>query len=356
MTSLIRALRYRTDEVQLGRALLAICEDDQQVAFEFVSQVLRLAAHDQGAPARRACRKLGTLSPPVRASGQARLFAQVGRRDLRGRLPLGIVDLDFRAPGTWRLLVELKIDAAFGEDQLRRYLESRTPLVAIIRSLPTGPTLNKLADPGARNWLGVITWEDLLPGLKALPIQNGRERANWRELLRVASQQDGDLSATRPPRGKAGRDARKALSDALPGIHKRLAATVVRKHGRVAGAALKEFVGPAEQQTWAGLEILIRPSRRWVWIELENANNRTPLLSVRWLAPRGASVRMKEAVAALERGGFEREHGDFVHETALQVKGEHELVPSVVDAVVKDLRTLVSAGTLNEELARLRKP
>lgn len=99
-------------------------------------------------------------------------------------LPAGIVDLELSdAASGWRVLVELKIDAGYGSEQIERYLgeldpsDERQILVSITRDVP------KYGDPpldGRRNWAGSLSWGALFNDLRELRPSTRSSRCNGR--------------------------------------------------------------------------------------------------------------------------------------------------------------------------------
>lgn len=141
------------------------------------------------------------------------MYADVGRGVLRRRIErVGAVDLDFQGDGGWRLLVELKIDAGFGDGQQPRYLRTRHPLLAIVRdpALPQVESESKLATNG----LGAVSWEAVVPVMRALPVEPTTDATQWQELLDIAVKQ-GDLTKRSSPRAKTGAAATEAAGGRL---------------------------------------------------------------------------------------------------------------------------------------------
>lgn len=182
--AMIRALRMSGDEVQLNRVLWTLC-DDPAVARALCESILRNVTG----------RELRLPSPP----GDVR---SVQHRVRRGRLRrhrlrrLGgdgdsYVDLEFEGDEDWRLQVEIKVDSGFGKSQLERYGE-HGPLAVIVRDATTAPTPQDKV-----NWVGAVSWPDLVPSLRDLPVDEPARR-DWLRLLRVL-EEDGDLGLERLP-------------------------------------------------------------------------------------------------------------------------------------------------------------
>jgi hypothetical protein len=177
--AIIRGLRQRRNEPQLTQALAALFEAEPKVASAFVRLL---------------------LCPP----GRPDLAGRVDLSDLPSQLVCtpeevtrdGRLDLRFRQ-AEWDVIVELKIDAGFGFEQLDRYLNSLSAsrhahLVAVTRDLPRygEPT----SDP---RWLWSLQWRALLPALRKLPIESSTLATQWEALLDVLVE-EGSMGFTKP--------------------------------------------------------------------------------------------------------------------------------------------------------------
>lgn len=112
----------------------------------------------------------------------------------------GRADLTFADEGhRWHVIVELKIYAGYGHDQIRRYLRSarrsadRFVLAAITRDVPTYGDYEADDD----RWAGSAQWAKLLPELRALRPQNPMLAEQWRLFLDVL-EKEGSMGFTRP--------------------------------------------------------------------------------------------------------------------------------------------------------------
>jgi hypothetical protein len=110
-----------------------------------------------------------------------------------GRADLSFVD----EARHWHVLVEIKIYAGYGEDQVGRYIRSlndapRAALVAITRDVPTKD------DSAHRDnvWAGSVQWSRLLPGLRALLPEDPDLRRQWPLFLDVL-EEEGSMGFTR---------------------------------------------------------------------------------------------------------------------------------------------------------------
>lgn len=110
----------------------------------------------------------------------------------------GRADLSFvSADRSWHVIVELKIHAGYGHDQLKRYLNSfhadasRTVLAAVTRDVPT---YGDLVIDDSR-WAGSVQWVRLLSGLRALEPSNPELARQWPLLLDVLDE-EGSMGFT----------------------------------------------------------------------------------------------------------------------------------------------------------------
>jgi hypothetical protein len=338
--------------------LHSICDDDNRVARAFVVGLLQ--AVQSGRPTAPAARLLAKLPAEVTASQQSHLFAPVGRSALRRRIErVGAVDLDFKGPGGWRLLVELKIDAVFGPEQRPRYLSTRIPLVAVIRDRSAYDRARDTDLPG--NWLGVVSWEELIPVLRALPISGNRARAEWRELVALAIE-DGDLIGGRRRRSQGQcKQAAAILHAAWPEVCAALISAVELKYGKRAARRLEAEVERKDSGSLdgAGIGIGLR-SEPVVWIALREPASSSPVVSVSWRPPsgRGAAHRLRDAHVRLQALGFERRRagGEYIRERWLPSSDVRDLgLPdTLVRRVTDDLLALVKTGVVADDVARVR--
>jgi len=151
-----------------------VFQADPAMASQFVNLVLRNAANGQ-APA---------APPDLQCSTEETVDG--GRLDLR-----------FRASG-WDVIIELKIDAGYGGDQLTRYLNVLSEvdcayLAAITRSVPT------YGEPAGIDprWLGSVQWRRLLPELRAMQVSDSVLDAQWPLFLDVL-EAEGSMGFTKP--------------------------------------------------------------------------------------------------------------------------------------------------------------
>jgi hypothetical protein len=121
-----------------------------------------------------------------------RLECEAERPIEEGRADLTFVDDSRR----WMAIVEIKIHAGYGHDQVARYLRSldkapRGALAAITRDVPTSG--DSAGDD--RRWAGSVQWSHLLPELsELLPVDN-HLRSQWPLFLDVLKE-EGSMGFT----------------------------------------------------------------------------------------------------------------------------------------------------------------
>jgi hypothetical protein len=172
-------LREGGSETELTRALGSVFATDSRLASAFVRLVLERSPHGQAfaraLPAELDCRLETTLA--------------------EGRVDLEFVDTNDR----WHVLVELKIHAGYGHEQIRRYLRSfrdeasQRVLVAITRDVPRYGDLTAGVDP---RWAGSVQWARLLDGLRMLKPRDARLAEQWPLFLDVL-ESEGSMGFTK---------------------------------------------------------------------------------------------------------------------------------------------------------------
>jgi hypothetical protein len=134
------------------------------------------------------------LPESISCDGQPRLEFTRTRAALREERRTDVPDLAFSDPeGQVRLLIELKIDADFGDRQIERYLEARWYVAAIVLA-PEDVEKPGVEPELLAGWLGAISWQAILPALRSMDIEPDL-RAQWRELLNVM-ESDRDFEPT----------------------------------------------------------------------------------------------------------------------------------------------------------------
>jgi hypothetical protein len=158
--ALIAGLRDGRSETELTRALASVFRAEPKLGASFLKLVLLHAPRARGIdpsalPAELECRAEQALAE-------------------------GIVDISFTdAEGRWHAIVELKIYARYGSDQVGRYLRSLRSathgvVVAVTRDVPTyGESVDDT------RWAGSVQWSTLLPGLRQLSPEDRDLAAQW---------------------------------------------------------------------------------------------------------------------------------------------------------------------------------
>jgi len=290
---------------------------------------------------------------------QEDLFAATGRLAVRRRVErLGAVDLTFTEPaGTWRLLVELKIDSPFGRDrkghaQLERYQQTQEPLLAVVR--------NPISDPDGAGpgWLGAITWAQILPDLYDLPVRPDGLRQQWQSLLDVTADRGDFAAGTRRPSAEAGRNAEilgAIRGDLLRGLQDRLREQYKRDGGRLADGLYATKVATGDRRAW--FQVRRRrpamPEARLLGVELEQSLSRSPVVSVWWFvppAPWRGKRRRDAAHARLQREGrfkpVDKSRLRSTRSIAARDVADFGAQEAIRVALAEDLALLVSADVV----------
>jgi hypothetical protein len=184
--SLLRGLRESRSETELTRALASVFDADKRLAASFARLVLERAPNAE---------RLDLSGFPdemlVRAE-EARITA-TEEREGDSRLDLSFADTQKQ----WHVIVELKIHASYGTNQVGRYLDAfyrqaeRTFLVAVTRNVPSS---GESSDP---RWAGSVRWADLLGDLQGLDLSNALLGQQWSLFLDVL-EAEGAMGFTNP--------------------------------------------------------------------------------------------------------------------------------------------------------------
>lgn len=341
--SLARALRKPGQEVQLSEVLREVCQDED-VAREFVIAALKLSGK-RGLP--RVPRKVFCRDQ------QQLVAADTGALVGRG-------DLSFFGRKGWTLLVELKLYSDPEKTQLVRYLATGN-LVLVVTSRPDeiDSSLEKWD-----NWVGVISWEQFEPALKALPVR-GRGRGTWMDWLRVMKD-DGDFEPYASHQGRRKRDQemletvqqdvledfKKAIARRYPGVGLRLARTL--------------FNGPAKRQEAYNLESAMRDAQFGirstarpsfaVYLSLRDSIFRSPTVRVSWVGRRESIPRsVRNAYDALEESGFTpAESRTWVgrSEPLSSLDYSHDQRQAIRGAFKRQLRLVLNSGVVFADIPK----
>jgi hypothetical protein len=174
-TAILRGLRRPNDEPQLTRALASVFQADPGMGSQFVNLVLQNVG--KGA--------VPAAPPDLHCTTEE--LVEDGRLDLR-----------FRAD-QWDVIVELKIYASYGRDQMGRYLRSlhsvdNPYLAAVTRTVPA------YGEPPAgtdARWLGSVRWRRLLPELRAMRSEDPALTSQWPLFIDVL-EAEGSMGFTQP--------------------------------------------------------------------------------------------------------------------------------------------------------------
>lgn len=178
--AIFRGLRQPGSEPELTRTLARIFEADSNFAAAFVREVLEASKR--------------ATDPRWNSLPQEFLC----RSEVA--VPGGRVDLQFSDPASgWRVLVELKIAAGYGFEQIERYLAGLDPaderhvLVSITRDRPTygDPPIN-----GNPNWAGSVAWASIFDRLRSLRPRNTTLCKQWPLFLDVL-EYEGSMGVVR---------------------------------------------------------------------------------------------------------------------------------------------------------------
>lgn len=180
--------RKAGNETQLTKAFGEFAEPDSEFAGRLAECLLRAAAAGN-----RRAQQLLAKSVSVSGFGNEQRIGRVRNRGVLVRPRGGQTDWEFRADG-FRLIVEVKLRARLGPQQLERYLSEFN------RSAVDGGLLlltQRLVDVPARvsrhgRWLGQVLWSEALPLLAQIAPSDPERAAEWTELIAVV-RRPGDL-------------------------------------------------------------------------------------------------------------------------------------------------------------------
>ena len=178
--ALISGLREGGSEVEVTRALASVLAHEKRMAAQFVRLVIESAPRGKRIDLRDLPEELSCVAEQHVAEG--------------------IADLTFSDDaGRWHAIVEIKIHAGYGHDQIERYLKSfhadshRNVLVAITRNVPTyGDSEGE--DP---HWAGSVRWAKLLARMRELTPANKLLADQWPLFLDVL-EKEGSMGFTSP--------------------------------------------------------------------------------------------------------------------------------------------------------------
>lgn len=332
-TGIMRALHNGTDERQWQAVLALALTEDLANARAFVEAVLRSAAQDKTG-GRRAADLLDRLPDTVRVSTEQRLHSTTRRRSPL----LGRADLVFRSGGRddWAVVVELKLTAGYGTDQLARYLDYGAPVLSVVGDRDDTAAREVSGHSG---WLGEALWRDLQSALRGLNWPRGGHMM-WLALL------DGMQAVWDDPPSYAlelerERDLVARLKDPL----RARAKTLVAEH---VGPARAELVEVTEIGGPDGYVLVVTSGALddaaeslEVWPLFERGDLRK--VEITWFDP-SAGTSGPRSLGQLHRGGFEMIGRDVARKTITIAPGEIEatdLVTATLDAIDPELERII---------------
>ncbi len=235
----VAALRYRGEEVQFTRVLAAVCQH-REASRALVGAVLGEASGGHTKAPLPVPEDIICVSENVIRGRPSRRAAKDDR-----------IDLSFESQSSsWRLHVELKINAALDQEQIAAYGRD-APVAAVVRD----PQKLKI-DPRTPGWIGAASWPHLLPSLKALPVP-AEEQVVWTQLLDVMVA-DGDLLAATAVTEEAQAAAvllRGAADQILQHATRRLASRSRMSPRVLAAIASARVITPTARDPWSGLSL-----------------------------------------------------------------------------------------------------
>jgi hypothetical protein len=173
-SAVIRGLRLKRSETQLTQLIAAVLRAEAGLAAQFVRLVIGASpGHD--------------FACGVSIPNDLDCTAEVTRKANR-------FDLMFESPSEpCVVVVELKIHAPFGQNQIANYRDvlgtaaaQKAMLVAITRDTPRG---SPPAEEGSPAWLGCVSWAQILRGLRALDITDPSLAEQWLCILKVLEEE-----------------------------------------------------------------------------------------------------------------------------------------------------------------------
>lgn len=208
--------------------------------------------------------------------------------ECRAEVPIaeGRVDLEFKnLESGWRILVELKIDAGYGFEQIERYIrcldanDEQQVLVSITRDVP------KYGDPPIKarlNWAGSLAWASIIDDLRRLQADS-RIQGQWRLLFDIL-EDEGSMGVTK----------------VKPELLRAWAQTAgARKHAVAFMEGLRNPLLAAFQEALEPAFPNLDASERAAVTEAPS-NGRKPQVDVQFFIPRGGEIRAAAQLWAWE--------------------------------------------------------
>jgi hypothetical protein len=245
----------------------------------------------------------------------------------------------FRSGGRddWSVVVELKLTAGYGTQQLARYLDYGAPVLSVVGHRDVTVTREVSGHSG---WLGEALWRDLQPTLRGLSWPRGGHMM-WLALM------DGMQAVWDDPPSYAlelecERDLVTRLKDPL----KERARALVAEHVALARAELVEVTEIGEELDGFGLAVtsgLVHAATEGlqVWPLFERGELRE--VEIAWVDP-SARTSGDRSLGQLHRGGFEMIGRNVARKTITIAPGEIEatdLVTATLDAIDPELERII---------------
>ena len=184
--AVLAALRRNRDEAQLTQVTAAVAGLDPHFAGELARVLVAAAPNADNVQA------ISPVPRELECRPEERLWSSE-------RADEGRVDLVFENQDEgFVLLVELKLHAGYGHEQVARYLRGRqrytaerVGVLAVTRDAPA------YGEPEQRTagWLGSVRWARVLEDIRAIDHLDARARELWLTVLDIC-EQEGDLGVT----------------------------------------------------------------------------------------------------------------------------------------------------------------
>ena len=284
-----------------------------------------------------------------------------------GRADLSFVD----GSGEWHVIIENKIYAGYGRDQIGRYLRSfhddaaRTVLAAITRDVPTHgePAI------GTEHWAGSVRWARLLPGLRKLKPKDAELARQWPLFLDVL-ESEGSMGFTQPDQNLFNAwaqfyEARRHIVDFVDKIRMPLLDTL-RDELASEGQGAKEREGLARFFTYGKVKRTVTPrlgkvvvefripadGKKRLWAGVWGWGDPRFIVEIPFPKMASESDRALTAVAELKKGGFESWHDQILTRylgLTPELLSAPDLEEQVVSFAKESFRRIAASGILNLE-------
>ncbi|WP_354699074.1 hypothetical protein DSM112329_04781 [Paraconexibacter sp. AEG42_29] len=362
-TAVLGAMRRPRDETQLTRTIAALTGLDESVGPALVRSLLETAADGGGQRARTALQH---------APSSVTLVSEGSLGQVRGRWIRkgGRLDWYFEDGESFRLVVEVKVEARSERDQLERYLattswdKSHGGLLLLSRrtaELPGSVTSNP-------RWLGQIRWDQLLPHLRAIEPTRPDVAEEWRRLIDVV-RAPGDLADPPVSWQLAGRTAGRRNAHILEGVKDRVVSTLATglaaRHellgtsdGLVTAKEGKGLRSVTSSRDVATMTLFIPAKNGAAGVEIKLAGTRAPLKLTTSVAPprtRVPGVRIPKHDESAPRLGptfTTAADGWLVALDKVEKDGDTEPTDAVWRQLEARLRAIVESGALDSRMPR----